>query len=82
MRYLILYGIPILIVIGIAYLFFSTWVKKNTPGPAGYTASPKALRSASDAVRALDQILTDPTLIGSSVWKQEAHKAVNDWYNK
>lgn len=84
MRVFILYIVPLLIVAGCIGLF--VWVQQYSTvrsGPAALNAaSPKALRAASDSVRCLDQILTDPMLISSSKWKEEATKAVNDWYNK
>jgi len=42
----------------------------------------KLVKAGGEAVLQLDRILTDPTLIGSPTWRDEATKAVNDWHGR
>lgn len=80
MRYLVVYGIPIIIIAGCIIWAIVTAIKDNAPGSGRALNSTKSLDTGGAAIRALDQILTDPTLIGSSEWKGNAQHIVNEWY--
>jgi len=59
---------------------YGWWYKKYRPGVGTSENRLKAIGTGADAVRALDQILTDPTLIASSEWKENATSVVREWY--
>lgn len=82
MRFFILFGIPIMVVMVIAIFASYFWMEKNKPGTGKAFDNLKAIGTGADAIRALDQILTDPTLIASSEWENNARAVVREWYGR
>lgn len=81
MRFFVLFGIPAIIVITLLIGAGLAWYDRNKPG-TGTQSNLKAIGTGAQAVRALDQILTDPTLIGSTEWREHAQSVVQEWYGK
>jgi hypothetical protein len=81
MRYFVLFGIPAIIVITICIGAAMAWYDKRKPGTGQQAmGNLKAIGTGANAVRALDQLLTDPTLIGSTKWREHAQSIVQEWY--
>lgn len=76
---LLRYFIPFLIIIAIIGIVL--WRQYNKT----IDSEPKTRHSESNyakAIRQLDQIMTDPTLIGSPEWKENTGKVLKTHYGK
>lgn len=80
MRYFILFGVPAIIAVILVATGIILYKEQNAPGTGTANNNLKAIGTGADAVRALDQILTDPTLIASSEWERNARDIVREWY--
>lgn len=68
----------LIILIPVLYWFIFIWAT-NKPQKRPIT-NEEDRTTANEIARQLDRVLTDPTLIGSSGWRNEASRLVDKWY--
>lgn len=83
MRIFVFIILPLLCVAGFIFYLFTRWVESGKgTGKSVPMDNLKAIGTGADAVRALDQILTDNTLIGDPRWRENARATVTEWYGR
>ena len=80
-RYAGLIFIVLLIMGFAAWRIYKDLTKDSSPSALNAGNNPRALGTGASAIRLLDQIVTDPTLIGNPAWRKNAEEVLSDWYS-